>query len=82
MPKKNGTVWCKFCQKICASEGQLEHHMTTKNHEKKLEDIGIEGPLSLVNTMSYLNPESSPLMQMRSGNNSNEEALIATLKKK
>jgi hypothetical protein len=56
--------------------------MTTKNHKKKLEDIGIEGPLSLANTMSFLEPEFNPLMQMRSGNNSDEGALIATLRKK
>jgi hypothetical protein len=79
--KKDGAVWCKFWRKICASKDQLEHHMTTKNHKKKLEDIGIEGPLSLANTMSFLEPEFSPLMQMRSGNNSDEGPLIATLRK-
>jgi hypothetical protein len=56
--------------------------MTTKNHKKKLEDIGIEGPISLANTMSFLDPEFSPLMQMISGNNSDEGAFIATLRKK
>ena len=82
MPKKDGAIWCKFCRKICTSKGQLKHHMITKNHKKKLEDIGIEGPLSLANTMSYVDLEFSPLMQMRSGNTSDEEALIATLRKK
>jgi hypothetical protein len=71
-----------FVGKICTSEGQLEHHMITKNHKKKLEDIGIEGPLSLANTMSFFEPEFSPLMQIRSGNNSDEGALITTLRKK
>jgi hypothetical protein len=32
MPKKDGAVWCKFCRKICTSEHQLKHYMTTKNH--------------------------------------------------
>jgi hypothetical protein len=31
--------------------------------------------------MSFLEPEFSPLMQMRSGNNSDEGPLIATLRK-
>ena len=82
MPKKDGAIWCKFCRKICASEGQLEHYMTTKNHKKKLDDISIEGPLSLANTMSFLEPEFSPSMLMKSGNNSNEGAFIAALRKK
>jgi hypothetical protein len=56
--------------------------MTTKSHKKKLEDIGIEGPLSLANTMFFLDPEFSPLIQMRSDNNLDKGALIATLRKR
>jgi hypothetical protein len=82
MPKKDGAVWCKFCRKICASRGQLEHHMTIKNHKKKLGNISIEGPLSLANTMSFLEPEFSPLMLMKSDNISDEGVLIAALRKK
>jgi hypothetical protein len=82
MPKKDGAIWCKFSWKVCVSGGQLEHHMTTKNHKKKLEDIDIEGPLSLANIMSFLEPKFSLLMLMKSGNNSDEGALIAALRKK
>jgi hypothetical protein len=47
-----------------------------------LKDISIEEPLFLANTMSFLELVFSPLMLIKSGNNSDKGALIAVLRKK
>jgi hypothetical protein len=72
-------VWCKFCQRLCASEGQLQHQISTKNHKRKLKDLGIEEPLSLVNTMSFIESQLHPAMFM---NDSEDGRVITALKKK
>jgi hypothetical protein len=82
MPKKDSELWSKFYRIHYASKCQLQNHMTTKKYKKILKDIGIEGFLSLANTMSFFESDLNPLLLIRSGDSLDNRKIITALKKK